>query len=157
MISKSSDVNREELELSVTLNSKFGITHDSLENEISALGEWLNSLVIQSHSCAITKKDICEICNSKEERTDMELHHIAGRKHDFRTVTACLGCHRALSDKQKLWDRQWLVPNQTPKRRRAFFLQGIYDILVLKAEKTSNSNLRILAQSLIENISILLG
>jgi hypothetical protein len=155
-MSEHDSVNHEELQLSVILNSKVGITHDSLENEISALGVWLNSLVSQSHSDAIRKKARCEICDSKDEHDAMELHHIAGRKHDFRTVTTCLKCHRILSDSQKLWDRQWLVANQVSKRRRAFFLQGIHDILVLRAEKTSNSILRNLAQNLIENISILL-
>jgi len=141
---------------SVIVNSKISELRQDIDNNVFEIEKWLNSLLIQTNEDAQIKKDRCEICLSKEDPTSLELHHIAGRKHDYRTISACLACHRVLSDWQKIWDKRWLRVNQGMNIRNAFFLMGLYDILTLKGEKTGNSAYKILANKLIESISFLL-
>lgn len=138
------------------VNSKIGELHDTIEKDIIELEQWLNKTIFQSEKDAQTKKERCEICSSQEQLSALELHHIAGRKHDYRTITSCLKCHRILSDRQKIWDKRWLVPNQPMQLCTGFFLIGLYDILTVKAEKTCNSTYKLLAGKLVETISILL-
>ena len=45
----------------------------------------------------------------------LELHHIAGRKHDYRTITVDKKCHYELSESQKTWDGRWLQQRQERK------------------------------------------
>ncbi|MGI0047737.1 MAG: hypothetical protein ACREBB_11210 [Nitrosotalea sp.] len=86
----------------------------------------------------------------------MQLHHVAGRKHDFRMITACLECHEELSKLQKMWDVRWLDRELSDNLKKAFFLFGLYDILVLKSKKTGIFLYEKLGNSLIEEISELL-
>jgi len=130
---------------------------DITKLEIDNDHKWIDDLIHQTKQESKIKKQRCEICNSKEDLCDLELHHISGRKHDYRTITVCLVCHRWLSDKQKIWDKRWLEKNQTEYFIQAFFLLGLQNILELKTIKTGNSIYKKLADSYDEKISVLLG
>lgn len=133
-----------------------GKIRDEFYSEINVIEDWIISLYNQTEREAKIKKKRCDICNSKEDPQDLELHHIAGRKHDFKIITVCVSCHRYLSDSQKLWDRRWLLQNQSEKLKECFFLLGLYDILILKSKKTRDLIFERLAEKHIEQISLLL-
>ena len=42
----------------------------------------------------------CPCCGETDDRV-FEAHHIAGRRHDPRTVLLCANCHRKVTDDQK--------------------------------------------------------
>ena len=111
---------------------------------------WLNEIINQTEIQSKIKKDRCEICNFKEK---LELHHIAGRKHDHRMINSCKSCHRWLTDRQKIWDVRWWFISYDDNLKRAFFYMGIYDILSLKSKKTGNTIYESIANSYIEIIS----
>ncbi|MCH7647406.1 MAG: hypothetical protein IIA83_02205 [Thaumarchaeota archaeon] len=144
----------ESLDILVTGNSKIGLLRDSTNSKINKIESWQNSIINQTKSESLIRKERCEICNSKEDC--FEGHHIAGKKHDFRMITTCLSCHKPLSDSQKLWDRRWLLQDQSENLRQAFFLHGLQDILILKSKKTGNSLYETLGNSYTEIISELL-
>ena len=142
--------------LSFIINEKVGQLRDEQDKIINEIETWLNKILNQTESESKIKKERCEICNSKESPSKLQLHHIAGRKHDFRMITACLKCHGELSIMQKLWDHRWLSCNVSDNLRQAFFLLGISDILILKAKYAGNSGYEDLAISYTEKISSLL-
>lgn len=142
--------------LSIIVNSKLGILRDRTHEDIDEIERWLNEILSQTEEDARILKDRCEICNSKEERKNLELHHIAGRKHDHRTVTACKRCHLQLSTEQGLKDSRWLCVETSINLKTAFFLQGLKDVLILKAQKTGNSHYRDLAISFVSETTQLL-
>lgn len=47
-----------------------------------------------------TNTPYCGLCGEPDWRC-MELHHVAGQKHDDTTVILCRNCHRKVSDDQK--------------------------------------------------------
>jgi len=140
-------------DLSVIVNSKIGLLRDDSCTEIDAIEKWFNGFLNQTEKESKVKK---EICYAREESTELELHHIAGRKHDFRTITACKKCHIELSNMQKIGDSRWYVSNLPENLRKGFFLLGLYQILVLKAKKTGNSAYTELSIKYVEDISKLL-
>lgn len=142
--------------VSTTVNSKIGKIHDDIDSQIYDSDIWVNGIINQTERQSKIKKERCEICNSKEDSSDLELHHIAGRKHDYRMITVCLSCHRLLSDRQKTWDKRWEKENISENLRDAFFLLGLQDILILKTRKTGISIYENLGYSYTENISELL-
>ena len=139
--------------ISVIINSKIGLLRDHTDYINDNSESWLNNINNQNRKESLIRKERCEICNSKEDY--FEGHHIAGRKHDYRQVTACKSCHRWLSDKQKTWDKRWEKENLSENLRQAFFLQGLQDILILKSKKIEDF-LEALGYSYTENISELL-
>lgn len=139
--------------LSIVLSHSIGVVKDNVYVDILIIDRWLQSLVFQTPEEAKVKKVCCEICSNRE---GLELHHIAGRKHIHNTVTVCKDCHHTLSKNQRLWDKRWEHPDQSYQVRDAFTLQGIHDILGLKAYKTGNTVYSLLADSLIEDISQML-
>jgi len=141
------------LDLSVLVNSKIGNLRDKILQDIDSAETWLNSIINQSHDESDIKKKKCEICNSESSQ---DLHHIAGRKHSFRTITACKLCHAELSQSQMTWDAKWYKTNQPEHIRNAFFLLGLHDILLLKSKKTANSIYEELAKSFRQDIATLL-
>ena len=141
------------LEIPVIINSKFVLLQDNKDYTFNNFGLWLNQITKQSKKESLIRKERCEICNSKDV---FEGHHIAGKKHDHRQITACLVCHRWLSDMQKIWDKRWEKENLSENLREAFFFMGLHDILVLKSKKTRDSLYEEYAYSLIEDISKLL-
>ncbi|MCA9828787.1 MAG: hypothetical protein KC444_10470 [Nitrosopumilus sp.] len=133
------------------INSKLGLLRDYTESEINCIEQWINFLIHQSKKESRVKKERCEVCNSKDDY--FEGHHVSGRKHDYRQITACRTCHDELSQMQKLRDIRWLDSNHSQSTKDAFFLQGLYDILILKSKKTGNSLYEKYASLLIEEIS----
>ncbi len=141
------------LDLYVLVNSKIGNLRDKILQDIDSAETWLNNMINQTMSESTIKKDKCEICNSAYSR---DLHHIAGRKHNFRTITACKPCHVELSQSQMTWDARWYKTNQPEHIKNAFFLLGLHDILLLKSRKTANSIYEELAKSFRQDIATLL-
>lgn len=143
-------------DLSIILNERLCHVRDSIDSEINKIGNWLNSICIQTLKESKIRKERCEVCNSKEESTNKEGHHIAGEKHDYRQATTCEPCHRWLSDRQKTWDRRWESSHQSEGLKTAFFLMGLQDILILKSKKTGNTIYENIGYSYTEHISELL-
>lgn len=141
------------LDLPALVNEPIGKWKEETYQTLDDITGWVNTLSSQGIDESRNKKAKCEICGSSDKR---ELNHIAGEKHDHRTVTLCLDCHRKLSDKQKLWDKRWEKEDQPENVKRAFFLQGLKELLELKASKTGNSNYATLADGYTETISKLL-
>jgi len=141
------------LDLSVLVNSKIGTLRDDTLQYIDTAENWLNGILNQSLAESRVKKKKCEICNSE---SICELHHVAARKHDFRTITVCKPCHAELSESQKTWDARWYKLNQPQVLKYAFFLLGLHDILLLKSKKTANSFYEQLAKQLRQEIANLL-
>lgn len=140
--------------MSLIINKAVGRSKEDLEVLVEDMEQWVNNLQTQTQEEAQMIKNKCEICGSIEK---LELHHIAGEKHSYKMITVCYECHQKLSKSQRVWDRNWLKKDLSGNLRDAFFLQGLYDLLILKAEKTCNSVYRMLALQLIEEISKNLG
>ncbi|MHB8545686.1 MAG: hypothetical protein ACYDAJ_02845 [Nitrosotalea sp.] len=140
----------------LTVLQKIGKLRDDTNVTIDLIEIWVISLFNQTEKESKIKKDRCEICNSKEDKKDLQLNHIAGRKHDFRMITVCVKCHEEISKLQRLWDIRWLDQDIPDNLKDAFFLQGLYDILLLKSKMTRNSLYEQLGKSLIEETSQLL-
>jgi len=69
----------------------------------------------------------CGMCGEDNDCT-LELHHVAGRKHDDLTVILCANCHRIMSDDQRdhpAFDRS----ANNPMAAIGFFLLGLADML----------------------------
>jgi len=130
---------------------------DSEKLEIYELQQWLDNLYYQTIQESKIKKERCEICHSREEPDNLELHHPSGKKHDYRTITVCLICHRWLTERQDIWDKRWLNEDLPDNLRGGFFLLGLQDVLILKSYKTGKSLYSNLAYSYNEKISTLLG
>lgn len=127
------------LSISVIINSKLGILRDRTHADINEIDRWINETISQTPEDAQSLKERCEVCGSKEDRKNLELHHIAGRKHDYRTITACKACHSQLSAEQGMRDARWLH-EAPPSLQAAFFLHGLKDILILKGQRICNSH-----------------
>jgi hypothetical protein len=152
----SSFVCKTKVDVDSIVNERLGFLRDDRQNSEEELDSFLNTVLSQTLQESRTRKERCGICNSKEDRAELELHHLAGRKHDWRTATACKKCHRKLSKLQGLWDVRWLMHDVPEETRKAFFLCGIRDMLVLKARYTGNSLFSEYADSLIDEITALL-
>lgn len=125
---------------------------DSLET-IDEIESWINEIVTKPKNKSMQeKKSRCEVCNSKEEPYNLELHHVAGRKHDYRIITVDKKCHGELSESQKTWDSRWLQKNQPENIRLGFLLMGLHDVLMLKGRNTGNSAYEELAKKLRQRI-----
>lgn len=120
---------------------------------VCCIEHWATEITSKNEKEAAIPAWECEICGSRD---GLELHHIAGRKHDYRTITVCRACHRELSDEQKTWDKRWEGGDRPEAIQQAFFLLGFRDILRLKARKTGDSNYELLANMYREEISRLL-
>ena len=141
-------------DITVFINSRIGVMRDDVQLEINRIEIWLNEILTQTKN--ISKKERCEVCNSREMQYNLEQHHIAGRKHDWRVITVCRKCHAELSESQKTWDVRWLEINQTEYMRSAFFLLGLHDVLVLRSRFTVSYTCHAIATSFRQKISDLL-
>lgn len=76
---------------------------------------------------------ICGTCGEADDRT-LELHHVAGRKHDDATTIICRNCHRKVSDDQK--DHP-ACPASADQMLHSIglFLLGLAELLRLAVEK----------------------
>lgn len=148
-------------DLSMILSQITGLAiarwQDDLSEIVKETTTWLNHIIYQTREDAIRKKGRCEICNSKEEASQLELHHLAGRKHDGRTVTACKRCHNILTEDQGRWDRSWLLAGLSENERAASFLFGLGDILYLKARISDFDSYNSLADKIISAAVVKLG
>jgi hypothetical protein len=71
----------------------------------------------------------CCACEESDWRT-LELHHVAGCKHDDTLVAICRNCHRKVSDDQK--DHPAFEPGADPMLSSiGHFLLGLADMLKL--------------------------
>ena len=139
--------------LQTLLGFCIGKLRDDTLDTIDEIESWINEIVCKSKNKSIQeKKNRCEICNSKEESYNLELHHLAGVKHDYRTITVDRKCHHELSESQKTWDARWLQKNQPENIRLGFLLMGIHDVLMLKGRKTGISACEELAKKLRQRI-----
>ena len=135
--------------LQTLLGFCIGKLRDDTLDTIDEIEAWINEIVCKPKNKSMQeKKNRCEICNSKEESYNLEAHHLAGRKHDYRTITVDKKCHMELSDSQKTWDCRWLQKDQPENVRLGFFLMGLHDVLTLKCKKTGNSAYGHLARKL---------
>lgn len=135
--------------LQTLLGFCIGKLRDDTLDTIDEIEAWINEIVTKPKNKSIQeKKNRCEICNSREEQYNLENHHLAGRKHDYRTITVDKKCHGELSESQKTWDQRWLQKNQPENVRLGFFLMGLHDVLALKGKKTGNSTYEDLARKL---------
>ncbi len=139
--------------LQTLLGFCIGRLRDDTLDTVDDIESWINEIVCKSKNRSMQeKKNRCEICNSKEEPYNLELHHIAGRKHDYRTITVDRKCHHELSESQKTWDSRWLQENQSENVRLGFLLMGIHDVLMLKGQNTRNNAYEELARKLRQRI-----
>lgn len=152
MTSTTNQLEKYAKDLSIIVNSGLLNSKDDYDRSFDDAQKWLNDIIIRDPLATINKK-VCEIC---DHCIGLEAHHIAGRKHDDRTMMVCKQCHRVLSDSQKVWGNGWEKGNQPERLRRAFFLLGLRDILYLKSKKTSNSIYEAMADNYTEDISKLL-
>ena len=130
-----------------------GKLRDDTLDTIDEIEAWVNEIVCKSKNKSMQeKKNRCEVCNSREESYNLELHHIAGRKHDYRTITVDKKCHYELSESQKTWDGRWLQKDQPENICLGFLLMGLHDILLLKGRNTKNSAYEELAKKLRQRI-----
>ena len=75
----------------------------------------------------------CAVCGNGDDRV-LELHHIAGRKHDDLLVIVCGNCHQVLSDDQR--DHPAAMQGADPFLVTvAYFLRGLADMLLLIVER----------------------
>ena len=139
--------------LQTLLGFCIGRLRDDTLDTIDEIEAWMNEIVTKPKNKSIQeKKNRCEICNSKEESYNLELHHLAGIKHDYRTITVDRKCHHELSESQKTLDARWLQKDQPDNVRLGFLLMGIHDVLILKGKKTGISSYEELAKKLRQRI-----
>jgi len=139
--------------LQTLLGFGIGKLRDDTLDTIDEIERWINEIVCKPKNKSMQeKKNRCEICNSKEEPYNLESHHLAGIKHDYRTICVDRKCHHELSESQKTWDNRWLQKNQPESVRLGFLLMGIHDVLMLKGKKTGISAYEELAKKLRQRI-----
>ena len=139
--------------LQTLLGFCIGKIRDDTLDTIDEIESWINEIVTKPKNKSMQeKKNRCEVCNSKEESYNLESHHLAGRKHDYRTITVDKKCHYELSESQKTWDGRWLQKDQPENVRLGFLLMGIHDVLMLKGRKTGISTYDELAKKLRQRI-----
>ena len=139
--------------LQTLLGFCIGKLRDDTLDTIDEIESWINEIVTKPKNKSVQeKKNRCEICNSREEPYNLESHHLAGRKHDYRIITVDRSCHHELSESQKTWDGRWLQKDQPENVRLGFLLMGIHDVLMLKGKKTQCSAYEELAKKLRQRI-----
>jgi len=131
----------------IVLNEKISIVNDRTQLEVNQVRIFLNELFCQTPKQAEIKNKHCEVCLARH--VSFEKHHVGGRKHDHRQITACIPCHNILTKRQKLWDARWWNNTNSQKLKMAFLYRGVYDILQLIAEKRQDSLYAHIADSII--------
>ena len=139
-------------DISVIINSGLHSSRDQYDEAFEEAEKWLNDIITRNPKLT-PKIGYCEVCGCTK---GLEVHHLAGRKHDSCTIMVCEQCHRLLSEWQKMWGNKWEHGYQPERLRRAFFLLGLRDMLRLKAKKTGYSIYESMADNLTDEISILL-
>lgn len=97
--------------------------------------------------CLGSNEPHCCICGEDAWQT-LELHHIAGRKHDDTMVPMCRNCHRKVSDDQK--DHPSFDPGADQMLASiGHFLLGLADLLTLILAKLHAFGLALIERSTI--------
>ena len=93
-----------------------------------------------------TQNPICAACGEAESAV-LELHHMAGRKHDDALVIVCANCHRKLSDKQL--DHVVSRPTRPNGQlaRVEHRLLGLTDLLVITVESLQKLRAHLIERS----------
>ena len=139
--------------LQTMLGFGIGQLRDENNDAINGIEEWVMEIISKPKNKSMQeKKNRCEICNSKEEPYNLELHHLSGIKHSHQTITVDRHCHQQLSQQQKVWDSRWMKNDQPENVRLGFLLMGIHDVLMLKGKKTGISAYEELAKKLRQRI-----
>lgn len=87
----------------------------------------------------------CGMCGETDDRA-LELHHVAGRKHDETMVPSCSNCHRKVTDDQK--DHPAFDPSADAVLANiGHFLLGLADMLRLIVEKLAEFGLTLIGRS----------
>lgn len=87
----------------------------------------------------------CAMCGEADDRT-LELHHVAGRKHDETMVTLCRNCHRQVTDDQH--DHPAFDPKADPMLASiGHFLVGLSDMLRIILAKLREFGLALIVRS----------
>ena len=87
----------------------------------------------------------CGLCGESDDRV-LELHHIAGRKHDDALAIICRNCHRVVTDDQK--DHPAFDPAADPMLASiGHFLLGLVDMLRVVIVKLSEFALTLIDRS----------
>jgi len=77
-----------------------------------------------------TQTPICVSCDESDPAV-LELHHIAGRKHDDDLAIVCANCHRKLSD----WQRDHVPSVPRPAKdqlaRTGHYLLGLAHLFLM--------------------------
>ena len=118
---------------------------ETQDTEYQKTLEWITDIIENENRPNYSE---CEICSSNKK---LEQHHVRGRKHGKECITVCQGCHKTLTDKQRLWDRSWLDPDS--ENRDAFLICGIIDVCELIYEKTSKEIFKIFSDILTEEFN----
>ena len=83
--------------------------------------EWITDVIKNPDR---PKLNYCEICNRSD--SNLEKHHVRGRKYGNECITVCSECHKVLTDKQRLWNYD------NPEN---LLTRGLIDIFELKHSK----------------------
>ncbi|KAF6246371.1 hypothetical protein C6990_09600 [Nitrosopumilus sp. b3] len=137
----------------IIFNDKISTVHDRIQHETNQTRIFLNALFNQTLQESKTRKKYCEICLVRH--VSFEGHHVAGRKHDHRQITACIPCHNILTGTQKLWDSRWWDETESEVLRLSFLYHGVYDVLKLISAKRQDSLYSQIADSIIPMVSYL--
>ena len=131
----------------IIFNEKISTVNDKIQHETNQVRLFLNELFNQTPKESEIRKKYCEVCLARH--ISFEVHHVEGRKHGFRQITACIPCHNILTKKQKLWDSRWWDYTNSETLKLSFSYRGVYDILQLISEKRNNSLYSDIADSII--------
>jgi hypothetical protein len=92
-----------------------------------------------------TNNPRCGTCGEADDRV-LELHHVAGRKHDDVTAILCRNCHRKMTDNQK--DHPAVITQADPMLASiGNFLLGLADMLSIIVAKLCEFGLALIARS----------
>lgn len=138
----------------IVVNEKISAVNDHTQYEINQIRTLLNSWINQTTKESEIRKDYCEICLTRG--VSFQGHHIAGEKHDYRQNTTCIPCHGIITKRQRIWDVRWDEKTDSEVLQVAFFYRGLYEILVLMAEKRQNSLYARIADSLLDSVAYLM-
>ena len=88
---------------------------------------------------------LCGMCGESDDRT-LELHHVAGRKHDETVAILCRNCHRKVSDDQS--DHPATTGTADPLLASiGNFLLGLADMLAIIVSKLCEFGHDLIARS----------
>lgn len=119
------------------VDNSFIEAKDDQEIQNQELGKFLNDLLLSFPS----QFEACQICRRKT--SGLEDHHISGRKHSDLIIRICKDCHFELSMKQNFYDSRWRIETVDGRIKEAFLIQGICDILEVKAKFAKPIEIRI--------------